>query len=165
LPALRHFSAGDIDELSNASTVFDVPRGTMLFSAGEPSDACYVVVRGALEISREQNGEHRRIGILGPGRLCGLLALIEGAPHSMSATARENTTLMEIPKAVFEYYYNGTAQGALKFQQAFNQELLQALARTNNHLTRLISQARIRNHGQHVDELNRALCEQDCRAA
>ena len=110
----------------------------------------------------------RRIGILGPGRLCGILALIEGAPHSMSATAREQVTLMEIPPTVFESYYNGTARGALKFQQAINQELLQALARTNNHLTRLISQARIRNYGQHVDdlagELGRALCEQDCRA-
>ena len=83
----------------------------------------------------------------------------------MSATARENVTLMEIPKAAFERYYNGSAQGALKFQYAINQELLQALSRTNNHLTRLISQARIRNHLHHAEVLNRALCEQDCRMA
>jgi CRP-like cAMP-binding protein len=168
LPAFRHFGADDLNELAGASTVFDLPRGAALFGAGESSDACYVVIRGALEISREQNGEHRRIGILGPGRLCGILALIEGASHSMSATARENVTLMEVPQAVFARYYNGAAQGALKFQQAINQELLQALARTNNHLTRLISQARIR-HGHHlndaVSELGRALCEQDCRTA
>jgi len=136
-----------------------------LFNAGDASDACYIVIRGALEISREQNGEYRRIGILGPGRLCGILALIEGAPHSMSATARECVTLMEMPRVMFARYYDGTALGAPKFQQAVNQELLQALARTNNHLTRLISQARIRDHGQQAEELNRALCEQDCRAA
>jgi CRP-like cAMP-binding protein len=168
LPAFRHFDAEDLDELTSATAVFDLPRGGLLFAAGESSQACYVVVRGALEISREQNGEHRRIGILGPGRLCGVLASIEGASHSMSASARENVTLLEIPKMVFERYYSGMARGALKFQQAVNQELLQALARTNNHLTRLISQARIRDHGQHVDnlidELGRALCEQDCRA-
>ena len=82
----------------------------------------------------------------------------------MSATAREQVTLMEIPRVVFKRYYDGEAQGALKFQQAINQELLQSLARTNNHLTRLISQARIRNHAQHADELHRALVEQDCRA-
>lgn len=168
LPGLRHFNAEELDELNGAATVFDLPRGALLFATGGQSEACYVVVRGALEISREQNGEHRRIGILGPGRLCGILALIEDAPHSMSATAREQVTLMEIPKAVFELYYNGNARGALRFQQTVNQELLQALARTNNHLTRLISQATIRNHGQYVDdlvdELSRALCEQDCRA-
>ncbi len=165
LPALRQFNVEEVAELSLAASVFDLPRGAVLFNAGDASDACYVVIRGALEISREQNGEHRRIGILGPGRLCGILALIEGAAHSMSATARERVTLMEMPKAVFARYYDGTAQGAPKFQQAVNQELLQALVRTNNHLTRLISQARIRDHGHHADELNRALCEQDCRAA
>jgi CRP-like cAMP-binding protein len=168
LPVFRHFSAEEITVLDGAANVFDLPRGATLFSAGEQSDACYVVVRGALEISREQNGEHRRIGILGPGRLCGILALIEGAAHSMSASARERVTLMEIPRAIFVRYYNGTAHGALKFQQSVNQELLQALARTNNHLTRLISQARIREHGHHTDhvahELGRALCEQDYRA-
>jgi len=165
LPAFRHFSAEERNELNEAAEVFDLPRGAVLFSAGEQSDACYVVIRGALEISRVQNGEHRRIGILGPGRLCGILALIEGAPHSMSATAREQVTLMEIPRAAFGRYYNNTVQGALRFQQSINQELLQALSRTNNHLTRLISQARIRDHGHHADELSRALCEQDCRAA
>lgn len=165
LPALRQFNAEELDELTGVTSVFDLPRGAVLFNAGEASDACFVVIRGALEISREQNGEHRRIGILGPGRLCGILALIEGAAHSMSAGARERVTLMEIPKAAFARYYDGTALGAPKFQQAVNQELLQALARTNNHLTRLISQARIRDHGQHAEELHRALCEQDCRAA
>ncbi len=166
LPALRPFSAEELNELvelCGASAMFDLPRGSVLFNADEQSDACYLVVRGALEISREQGEEQRRLGILGPGRLCGILALIEGARHSMSAIAREHATLMEIPKAVFEQYYNGAARGALRFQQAVNQELLQALARTNNHLTRLISQAAIRNHRQHVDELNRALFEQDCR--
>jgi len=165
LAALRHFTRDEIDALECEATVFDLPRGAPLFAAGSRSEACHVVIRGALEISREQQGEHRRIGILGPGRLCGILALIEGAPHSMSASAREQTTLMEIPAAVFERYYNGTAQGALKFQQAINQELLQALARTNNHLTRLISQARIRNHGNPAGahELQRALFAQDCR--
>jgi CRP-like cAMP-binding protein len=165
LPALRHFGGEALDELQRAATVFDLPRGAILFNAGDDCDAAYVVIRGALEISREQDGEHRRIGILGPGRLCGLLALIENTSHSMSASAREHATLMEIPRAVFAGYYNGSAHAALKFRQAINQELLQALARTNNHLTRLISQARIRNHGQDVDVLGRALFVQDCRVS
>ena len=45
-------------------------------------------------------------------------------------------------------------------------KLLQALARTNNHLTRLISQARIRGGRQEkkqVEELQQALGAQDCR--
>ncbi len=164
LPVLRNFSTEEIEELLAAAQVFDLPRGASLFEAGASSTACYVVVRGALEISLDQDGIYRRIGILGPGRLCGILALIEGQCHSMSASAREHATLLEIPHATFKGYYEGAARGALKFQQAINQELLQSLTRTNNHLTRLISQAQIRNHRQHVDELQRALAQQDCRA-
>ena len=164
LPALRQFTADEMDALLNVAQVFDLPRGARLFEAGTQSETCYVVVRGALEISREQNGENLRIGILGPGRLCGILALIEGQAHSMSASVREDVTLMEIPHAAFTRYYSGEARGALKFQQAISQELLQSLARTNNHLTRLISQARIRSHVQQADELCRAMAGQECRA-
>jgi CRP-like cAMP-binding protein len=163
LTVFRQFTPEDIDELAAGARVFDVPRGAMLFEAGEPGTACYVVIRGALEIIRNDDGAGRRIGILGPGRLCGILALLENAPHSMSAAAREHTTLMEIPSDEFMRFYGGDARASLKFQQAIHLELLQALSRTNNHLTRLISQARIRNHS-HAHELQRALCEQDCRA-
>jgi CRP-like cAMP-binding protein len=164
LSVFRHFRSEDIDELASVSCVFDVPRGATLFEAGEPGAACYIVIRGALEIIRNDDGAGKRIGILGPGRLCGILALIENARHSMSAAAREHTTLMEISSGEFMRFYSGDARASLKFQQAIHQELLQALARTNNHLTRLISQARIRNHSS-AHELQRVLCEQDCRTA
>ena len=96
----------------------------------------------------------------------GALALIEGLPHSMSATAREATVLLEIGKSAFERLFRGDDRLAARFQEAINQELLQALARTNNHLTRLISQSRIRGGGREkkrVEELGQALGAQDCR--
>ncbi len=164
LAVFRHFRPEDIDELAAVARVFDVPRGALLFESGEPGAAGYIVVRGALEIIRNDDGAGKRIGILGPGRLCGILALIEGARHSMSAAAREHTTLMEISAAEFMRFYGGEAKASLKFQQSIHQELLQALARTNNHLTRLISQARIRNHSS-AHELQCALSGQDCRAS
>jgi len=168
LPVFRRFSAGDIDGLIAQANVFDVPRGQTIFNEGDASLACHVVVRGAIEITAAADGQCRRIGILGPGRLCGILALIDGQPHSMAAVAREHTTLMEIERAAFARIYDDHTRLAAKFHDAINQELLQALARTNNHLTRLISQARIRaRHDAQIDveELRRALCTQDCRAA
>lgn len=168
LPLLAAFSRlneEDLDELMRVVTLFELPRGAPLFRAGEPGTACFVVVRGALEISREQQGLQRRIGILGPGRICGVLGLIEGAPHSMSAAARETATLMEIPAAVFHRYHAGEARGALKFQSAVNRELMCSLERTNNHLTRLISQARIHKRDDEAHELQCDLIAQECRAA
>lgn len=167
LAAFRQFASDELDELAAVARVFDLPRGHLLFAAGEPGAACYVVVRGALEIVRSDSHHDsagRRIGILGPGRLCGILALVENQRHSMSASAREQTTLLEIPAAAFMHFYGGEARASLKFQQAIHQELLLALGRTNNHLTRLISQARIRNQS-HAHELLCALGGQDCRVS
>ena len=165
LPAFQPFNPEEINTLLAHVAVFELPRGARLFQAGGEGGACYIVLRGALEITREEGVSERRIGILGPGRLCGVLGLIEGAPHSMSAAAREHATLMEIPAPVFEQYFRGDTRGSVKFQQAIHQELLRSLSRTNNHLTRLISQARIHNHAARVVELHCDLAEQECRAA
>lgn len=168
LPPLRRFRADELDELAGAVTVFALQRGAQVFAEGAPANSGYIVVRGALDLLRTERDKLRRIAVLGPGRLCGMLALIEGKPHSMTGRARENTVLMEIGRDLFERLYRGHDRLAARFQDAVNQELLQALARTNNQLTRLISQARIRAHRgerKQVEALEAALAAQDCTAA
>jgi len=168
LPLFRRCSLAEIEQFADLARLMVLPRGQSLFRQGDASEACYLVVRGAIEIAGARNGRRHRIGILGPGRLCGTLALIEGQRHSMGATVRENAVLLEIGKVTFEALFKGDDRLAAHFQSAINQELLQALGRTNNHLTRLISQARIRGGRQEkkqAEELQQALGTQDCRAA
>lgn len=168
LPMLRRFGAADIASFAGMTEVIEMERGAILFRQGEAAESCYVVVRGAVEIKGARNGRSHRIGILGPGRLCGALAMIEGQPHSMGATARENAVLLEIGKPAFDRLFGGDDRIAARFQDAINQELLNALARTNNHLTRLISQARIRGGRQEkktAEELQKAMATEDCRTA
>ena len=168
LPLFRRYGPAELAEFAAAAQVMELSRGQPLFRHGDPAETCYVVVRGALEITGARNGQAHRIGVLGPGRLCGILAMIEGAPHSMSAAARENAVLLEIGKDAFARLFKGDDRVAARFQEVVNQELLQALARTNNHLTRLVSQARIRGGRQEArkaEELERALGGQDCRPA
>lgn len=168
LPVFKRFSPGELEDFAKHTDVMELDRGRILFHQDDPGAAAFVVVRGALEIGHAANGRRYRIGILGPGRLCGIVSLIEGRPHSMSAAARERSVLLEIPKAGFDALSNGRDPAAARFQDAINRELLQALARSNNHLTRLISQARIRGGRQEkkqAEELQRALATEDCRAA
>lgn len=163
LPLFRRFTPQEIEALAARADVMELPRGRVIFEQGTPSEACYVVVRGAVEVSSAHNGRRHRIGIISPGQLCGHMGLVDGSVHGTTAVAREQATLLEVGKDSFGGLYGGRDRLASKFQDAINQELLQALARTNNHLTRLISQARIRD--RRIEELQRALCTQDCRAA
>jgi CRP-like cAMP-binding protein len=167
LPLFRRFGAAEIAQFAEQAQGIELDRGQVLFRQGEASEAGYVVVRGAVEISAQVNGYRHRIGILGPGRFCGVLALIEGEIHSMGATARERATLLALPRSAFERLFVGDDRLSFLFQDAINRELLQALARTNIHLTRLISQARIRDggmEGRKAVELQCVLGAQDCRA-
>ena len=168
LPLFRGFSTAEIETFTGLTAALESGRGQLLFRQGEASTACYVVVRGAVEDTGTQNKLRHRIGVLGPGQLCGMIALIEGQPHSMSAVARERATQLEIGKAAFDGLFTGDDRLAAKFQNAINRELLQALAHANNHLTRLISQSRIRGGRQdrkQAEELQCALATEDCRAA
>ena len=166
-PFFRRFASPEIDEFAGLAAVMQRRRGERVFEQGAAGTAWYIVVRGAVEIANAHDGRRRQVGILGPGRLCGLLALIEERPHSMSAVAREDATLMEFDRRAFERLYCGADRLSSRFQEAVNQELLTALARTNNHLARLISQARIRDARTRADveALQQALGTQDCRLA
>ena len=166
LPIFRRYSAEELAEFLEKTEPLELDRGCILFQQDEPGEAAYVVVRGALEVGRAASGRRHRIGILGPGRLCGIISLVEGRPHGLSAAARERTVLLEIGKAAFDALFAGRDALAAKFQESINRDLLQGLARTNNHLTRLISQARIRGgrkERQQAEEMQRALATEDVR--
>lgn len=170
LPFFRQFTPADVEALAAMGEPCELPRGALVFAQGAPSKACGLVVRGAVEVSVMHGSRSHRLGILGPGRMFGHMAVIEALPvHTNTATARERTALLELGRAVVERLLGGGDRLANRFQDAVNRNLLEALVRTNNHLTRLISQACIRERSGRdsgeVRELQRVLSTQDCRAA
>lgn len=53
----------------------DVPAGRTVFSQGDPGDALYVIVSGAVEVRGERGGAGARVAVLGPGDCLGEMAL------------------------------------------------------------------------------------------
>jgi len=147
LPVLRFFEGFDdyeIEELVAPARAFALERGAWLFAAGQSADACFLVVRGALEIISSKNRVERRVALAGPGELVGYLAVLDGAPHTASARVRESVCLLALPAAEFLRLYRGDSGAAVSLLHAIHASLLRALSRTNNQLTRLISAARLR---------------------
>ena len=147
LPILRFFEGFDRQEILELATLgraIAVPRGSWLFGAGEPAAACFLVVRGAVEVLSCQGGLERRVALGGPGELLGYLALLEREKHAASARVREHAALLVFPAAVFIKVYEGRSGLSVRLQHAIHGTLLRSLARTNSQLTRLISAARLR---------------------
>ena len=157
LPFFEGFDAGEIEELTAGCAVFELPRGASLFRAEDPAAAAFLVVRGAAEVVASTGATERRITIAGPGELVGYLAVLERRPHWASARIRESACLMEFSAPQLLRHYEGASRTSVSLQRAIHRSLLQALARTNAQLTRLISHARLNAARIEAEELEKTL--------
>ena len=168
LPFFEGFDADEIDEVAAVGKVLELPRGAWIFASGLKADACYIVLRGAVEIfTRTAKGgvaKERRVAIAGPGELVGFVALLRGAAHGGNARAREACCLLEIPRAAFLEIYNGASGATVNLHHAIHRSLMRSIARTNTQLTRLISHARLSAATKQTVELEAALHGQIFRA-
>jgi CRP-like cAMP-binding protein len=157
LPFFDGFAAAEIDELIHGCTVFELPRGASLFRADDAADAAYLVIRGAAEVVIPAAAVERRVTIAGPGELLGYLAVLERRPHLGSARVREAACLMALGAAQLLRHYDGNTGVTVRLQRAIHRSLLQALARTNTQLIRLISHARLSASPNDAEQLEKAL--------
>src|SRR5688500_19735750 len=111
LPAFEGFDSAEIDEVLAASQLIELPRGHGVFAAGQPSQACFIVLRGAVEIRARHARRERRMAVLGPGQLLGYMSALEHGNHGSNAVVREPALLLEIPGKAFDALYHGTKIG------------------------------------------------------
>lgn len=157
LPFFEPFGDDERDEIASRGQVIELARGAWLFVAGRPAEACYLVLRGALEIFIQDGKKERRVAISGPGELVGFMAVINAAPRANNARARENACLLELPRAAFMELYGGRSATTVSLHHAIHRSLMSSLAHTNTQLTRLISHARLASRHESAAELEAAL--------
>jgi CRP/FNR family cyclic AMP-dependent transcriptional regulator len=86
------------DLFSHESDPVKLAAETVLFSAGDPGDAMYVVLEGSLDIL--VNGT--RVEVASRGSILGEMALIDHSPRSGTVIAREMATLAKIDTTRFQ---------------------------------------------------------------
>jgi len=80
-----------------------LPGGAILFQEGDPADALYMLVSGALGVSIQgSHGEQRRVARIFPPETIGEMALISNAPRSASVTALRDSVLLKLTREAFE---------------------------------------------------------------
>jgi divalent anion:Na+ symporter, DASS family len=79
----------------------EASAGQTVFSQGDPGDALYVVVSGAVEVRGERDGQGERVAVLGPGDCLGEMALVTGDPRSATVVALSPTRLLRLDKDRF----------------------------------------------------------------
>ena len=153
LPVFEGFDAAEIEEITTLSSYLELPRGHGVFALGQASEACFIVLRGAVEVRGRHAARERRIAVLGPGQLIGYMSALERGTHGSDAVVREDALLLEMPRAAFEQLYFGASPASSKLHRVIQRSLLLSLGQTNRHLTRLISLARLRESRDEVSAL------------
>jgi CRP-like cAMP-binding protein len=78
-------------------------RNEVIFHQGDPGDSLHVVTTGAVKIILPSpEGDEAIIATLRPGDFFGELALLDGAPHSATATAVEPVETLSLARAPFQ---------------------------------------------------------------
>jgi CRP/FNR family cyclic AMP-dependent transcriptional regulator len=79
-------------------------RNEVIFHQGDPGDSLHVVATGAVKIVLPSSeGDEAIIATLQPGDFFGELALLDGAPHSATATAVEPVETLSLARAPFQH--------------------------------------------------------------
>ena len=104
-----------------------VPAGHTIVPEGAVSEACYLTINGAVEKVVERGGRRIRVGLAGPGHAFGYEGLIDGGASPVTATTRERTLVLVLPREAFERLFHGEDAGSHAFLDVIHRDLMAAL--------------------------------------
>jgi len=115
MPALGAYGDEDLELLAYIATLRSFTPGETLMVEGGEGEACFLVVSGAVSVTRSAVSEP--LATLGPGALVGQLALLDRAPRSATVTAMRETMALELRADAFGNLVRATTPIALRFQE------------------------------------------------
>lgn len=122
LPMLSKLEAEALRLVTFAAEKRVLRAGDVLFRQGDVSDGGYVVISGAIALDSSQ-GASVAGKIVGPGGLLGELALLVATRHPATAIARQNSSLLKIPRALFLRALEELPASAQRLKRALGREL------------------------------------------
>ena len=137
LDSFADFTLDEIHQLLAEATRCDLRAGRMLFREGDPGDACFVLVRGQVDITVKIRQQRHLLAQLSPGAIFGQLGLVSGAPRSATCTIRHDALLAQLDRAAAERLLGTRGPVALKFLAALNRGLTEALRVADRRLMQL----------------------------
>jgi len=103
---MRHLPADQIERILPCIRDRQLKADEILFRAGDPGDALYIVAHGKVEVlANGQPGANAfgsAIAVLGKGHAFGEMSLLSGGPRTATIRAVEDTDLLKIGKDDFE---------------------------------------------------------------
>lgn len=99
LPLFASLTSGECALLAEVVDTRVLPKGEILFKAGDPGQAMYVIASGEMEISvTDHAGQKIVLTTFGKGDVFGELAMLDTGPRTATAVVLEDAELLELDR-------------------------------------------------------------------
>lgn len=110
----EHLGEGDRARLAESIRARVLKAGDVLFRAGDPGEALFIVLAGEVELFiRDNAGQKIPLTIAGPGQLFGELALLDRGPRTATAEALTDSELLSLSRDDLIALFQKTPTAAL----------------------------------------------------
>jgi len=90
-------SAETAEPVAEALERLDLPRGTTVFTEGEPGDSLFIILDGKVKIVRRApDGRENVLSVMGPSDQFGELSIFDPGPRTATATALTDVSLAKM---------------------------------------------------------------------
>ncbi len=143
LQSLRYFGGFDGREIGVLLGVLTEQRlldGQVLFSEGQPGDACYLVAAGQVRVVLGDGPDAKELASLKPGVLFGQVALIDGGRRSATCVGSGETIVLGLRRNEFDLLVESRSSFAYKFLTVITHLLASQLRYADGRLLGLASE-------------------------
>jgi len=120
--------------------------GTVVFAAGDPGDALFIVADGGVEITKGEGKSKTTLTTLFTAQIFGELAVFDGAPRSATATTTKKTTLLSLDQEDFHRFLISRPKAALTIMR----ELAERIRATNELFASQVSRDVLEDEEDHL---------------
>jgi CRP/FNR family transcriptional regulator, cyclic AMP receptor protein len=129
------FSWSEIESLATHLHLVEKARGQVVCREGQADPSLYILVSGAVEVSKQDAGEcEKLLARLGPGQTIGEMALLDGQPRSATAVAAEEVTLLVLHRTSLDRLVEEAPRLGVKLLWKLARFLSQRLRQTSGAL-------------------------------
>lgn len=124
LPLFSGLSEKERELVRSRSSITEYKKGALVYREGSPADAFYCVVLGRVQVyTYDQSGNRTVLEYLHRGKYFGIISLLTGEPHSVSAEALNDCILLVIQKDDFRQLLERLPSLAIDLGQTLSRRL------------------------------------------
>jgi len=101
VPFFSTLNGEQLRELADVAIAEEFPAETVLYKPGDAADCLYIVVSGHCVIERDVQGQKVRLASIAPRGCFGEMSLLDGEPHTTTATLTEPSVLLKLTRERF----------------------------------------------------------------